>query len=154
MKTMLTSKPACKSLVAMAGLATALLVGCASGPEKAPELKPPPVFDKVVWEAMAIQRANERWRLIQQKNYAEAFAYYTAASRKDVTPANLETNIRNMRASAGNAVAADCNPEKCTVSVDTTVSIRIPRVGNKQQTVPFPEVWVPENGSLYLIRPQ
>jgi hypothetical protein len=141
-------------LHALASIGAVLAAGCASTAEKTLELKPPPAFDKPVWEALAVQRANERWQLIQQQKLPPAFEYYTAASRRDVTVANLEANIRNMRASAGKAVSAECAPDQCTVTVDTTVTIRIPRVGNKQQTVPFTEVWVPENGSLYLIRPQ
>ncbi len=129
-----------------------LIAGCATkSPE--PSAPPPLVFDKAKWEALARERVDARWQHIEKKDFEPAFKMYTEASKKDATFQLLALNIRNMRAIAGKADTIECSPEKCDVKVNVTLVIRIPRVGNKQQIVPFQEVWVPENGSLYLIRP-
>lgn len=130
------------------GVAT-LFGGCATvGAPSVPEL----VFEKAGWETLAKARADERWRLIQDKKYEEALALYTESSRKNFSALALATGVRNMRVIGGKAEEAVCSAEKCEVTVNLTISMRIPRVGNKQQVVPFKEVWVPEKGGLYLIR--
>jgi hypothetical protein len=127
------------------------MAGCAS--TQRPIEPVPLTFDKAKWEALARERADARWQFIEKKDFEPAFNFYTAASRKDATYQLLGLNVRNMRAVTGKADTIECTPEKCDVKVNVIITIRIPRVGNKQQTVPFNEVWVPEKGSLYLIRP-
>jgi hypothetical protein len=128
------------------------IAACASAPPT-PSAPAALIFDKEKWEALVRERVDARWQYIEKKDFEPAFAFYTAASRKDLTYQTLALNIRNMRAVTGKADTVECTPEKCDVKVNVTLTVRIPRVGNKQQTVPFQEVWIPENGSLYLIRP-
>ncbi len=109
-------------------------------------------FDKAEWEKLATERANARWALIAEKKFEEAFAFYTDASARDASPAVLGVNMRNMRALGGKVESADCSPTQCEVSVGVTVLFPIPRVGNKQQIIPFKEIWTPEKGTLRLIR--
>jgi hypothetical protein len=129
-----------------------VIAACASTPP-APSAPPVLTFDKEKWEALVRERVDARWKHIEKKDFEPAFSFYTAASRKDLTYQTLALNVRNMRAVTGKADTVECTPEKCDVKVNVTLTVRIPRVGNKQQIVPFQEVWVPENGSLYLIRP-
>lgn len=137
-----------KNLLA-ATLLGLFLTGCATvGTPSAPPL----VFDKATWENLAKARADERWRLIQEKKFDEAFAFFTEASQKNFSSQALAVGIRNMRFTGGKAEEATCTAEKCEVTVNVSITVRIPRVGNKQQVVPFKEVWIPEKGSLYLIR--
>jgi hypothetical protein len=128
------------------------IAACASAP---PTPSAPAVlaFDKEKWETLVRERADARWKHIEKKDFEPAFDFYTAASKKDLTYQTLALNIKNMRAVTGKADTVECTPEKCDVKVNVTLTVRIPRVGNKQQIVPFQEVWIPENGSLYLIRP-
>jgi hypothetical protein len=140
--------------ILLCGLTSIFLIGCVASPEKAAQSESSMTFDKQGWEKLAMQRADERWRLVSEKKFDEAFAMYTEASRINVNAAWLAAGIRNMRALGGKSEKAECTPEKCIVSVNVTISFRIPRVGNKQQIVPFNEIWMPEKGALYLIREQ
>jgi PBP1b-binding outer membrane lipoprotein LpoB len=111
-------------------------------------------LDRTKWESVARERADARWEHISAKRFKEAFAMYTDASRRDISPDHLARDIRNIRALSGKVDTVACDADKCDVRVNVTLVIRIPRVGNKQQTVPMTEVWIPEAGEMRLIRPQ
>lgn len=131
-------------------LLSAFLSGCATpGSSQSGEVL---AYDKTKWESLAVARADERWRLIGEKKFDQAFEYFTVASRRDVTSTVVATQARNLRVESAKADSAVCTPEQCEVTINLTVNLRIPRVGNKQQTFPFKEYWAPEAGTLRLIR--
>jgi hypothetical protein len=134
------------ALVVLASAVSAFGVGCST----APSLKD----DPQAWQAKTLQRANERWALIAAKEFDKAFAMYTEASRKDFTPAMLRAQIARIRALSGSVEQVECNAEYCEATVNVVINLRIPRVGNKQQTAPFKERWVVESGELRLLRPE
>jgi hypothetical protein len=135
-----------KLLLALASSLFVLLAGCAAGPA----LKD----DPQQWQAKVTERANQRWALIAAKEFDKAFAMYTDASRKDFTPAMLQAQILRIRALTGAVDQVECGTEYCEATVNVVINLRIPRVGNKQQTAPFKERWVIESGELRLLRPE
>jgi hypothetical protein len=137
------------TLACIASIASLWIAGCATKPT-APSL----AENKAYWQEQAMQRANLRWAHIRAKRYGEAYAMYTQASRKDFTPEMLARTIQNIRANDGKVDRAECTDEKCEVWVNVELTFKIPRVGNKQQIVPFAEQWVPEEGEIRLLRPQ
>jgi hypothetical protein len=133
-------------------LVGSVLVGCASPPAIEKAAPPPPPLPRADWEKVAEARANARWAAIVKKDFAAAFAMYTESSRKVMTEDGLRGAIKQSRMLSGTVDRVECDAEKCDVWVNVMVMHRIPRVGNKQQMVPFKEVWVPEKGTLHLIR--
>ncbi len=126
-------------------IAITSFAGCASVPST---IKEDPKF----WQKRAVERANQRWAHIRAKEYEKAFAMYTQVSQKDFSPEILGRQIAQTRMSNGVAESAECKEEACEVTVNIDITIHIPRVGNKQQTVPFKEQWVVESGEIRLLR--
>jgi hypothetical protein len=142
---------------AVAAVAAALLGGCATSPNEgdATEASAPSLREnRAVWEQRARDRANERWAHIKEKRFDKAHTYFTAASSKGFTPEMLSINIQNLRASEGAVDRVECTDEKCEVWVNVSITLRIPRVGNKQQLVPLREDWVIEKNEFHLLRRQ
>jgi hypothetical protein len=121
-----------------------------AGCSTSPALKDDPQF----WQTKVTQLANERWALIAAKDFDKAFAMYTEASRKDFTPGMLRAQIVRIRALSGAVDQVECGTDYCEVTVNVVINLRIPRVGNKQQTAPFKERWVVESGQMRLLRPE
>ena len=122
------------------------LGGCASVPSLAE--------NPAIWVEIAKKRSVERWQLLLASQYDKAFAMYTTPSKANFDAAGLRAMVGGMRTKAANVTDATCNPEYCEVGVDITVTIRLQRVGLKQQVVPVRERWVVEDSELRLIRRQ
>lgn len=123
----------------------ALLIGCATGSGSA-SLK------SEQWPVTAKARAEARWGVIAKGDYDGAMAYFTTASAKDYTPKTLAAVWQPLRPTGGVAQGVNCDETGCDVTVNVSMSVRLPRVGFKQQIVPLVERWVPENGEMRLIR--
>lgn len=129
--------------------AIVLVSGCASTPTTVvPTLKD----GKAFWEARALERANTRWEHIVAKDFDKAFNMYTTTSRKAFSPELLRRTIAHTKMIDGKVDRVVCGDESCEVWVNTTLIISIPRVGNKQQIVPFREQWVVEDNEIRLLR--
>lgn len=131
-------------------LVSILLSACTTAPpaKVMPSIKEDPKF----WEKRAMERANQRWVHIRAREFEQAFAMYTQASQKDFSAEMLSRQITQTRMSNGIAESAECKEEVCEVTVNIEITMRIPRVGNKQQTVPFKEQWMVEAGEIRLLR--
>jgi hypothetical protein len=123
------------------------LTACVSAPQL-PTFKENPKF----WETRVVERANQRWAHVRAGEFAKAHALYTEASRRNFTAADFERQIKQTQMNDGVAESAECTVEFCEVALSVKLTLRIPRVGNKQQTAPFRERWVIENGDIYLLR--
>jgi hypothetical protein len=126
------------------------LSACTTAPpaKAMPSIKEDPKF----WEKRTMERANQRWAHIRAKEFEQAFAMYTQTSQKDFSAEMLSRQIAQTRMSNGIAESVECNEEVCEVTVNIEITMRIPRVGNKQQTVPFKEQWIVEAGEIRLLR--
>ncbi len=139
--------------------AAMLVVGCATlqrGDGASAKDAPGPNLkeNRALWEQRSRARANERWALIKEKRFEQAHAYFSPASAQGFTPEMLSINIRNLNASEGTVDRVECTEEKCEVWVNVSITLRIPRVGNKQQLVPLREDWVIEKNEFHLLRRQ
>lgn len=108
--------------------------------------------DSAYWEAKAKVAAEQRWSQIAADNYDAAHAAFTEASKVAYTPSDLRSHWGQFRPQGGTVDSVKCSQELCTVRVLVSLSVRIPRVGFKQQRVPFVERWILEKGNLHLIR--
>jgi uncharacterized protein YceK len=146
------------STIAITLIVAVLVGGCAtlsSGDAAKEDASGPNLMqNRAIWEQRSRDRANERWTHIKEKRFEKAHAYFTAASSKGFTPEMLSINIQNLRASEGTVDRVECTEEKCEVWVNVSITIRIPRVGNKQQLVPLREDWVIEKNEFHLLRRQ
>jgi hypothetical protein len=107
-----------------------------------------------LWEANVRERANLRWAHIRNDRFAEALDFYTEASKQGFTAEMVAITKRNISASDGVVDRVECSAEKCEVWVNVTITLRIPRVGNKQQITPLREDWIIEKGAFHLLRPR
>ncbi len=108
--------------------------------------------DSAYWEAKAKAAAEQRWFQIAADNYDAAYAAFTEASKVAYTSSDLRSHWGQFRPRGGTVDSVKCSQELCTVRVLVSLSVRIPRVGLKQQQVPFIEGWIVEGGDMRLIR--
>jgi hypothetical protein len=130
--------------LALVLLGGTLLAGCAT--TRSPEL------DSKHWEARAMDRATQRWTFVNNKQYDKAYEFFTDASKKGYSVLDFATQVRQLRSTDAKVKSASCLADVCEVVTDVTLTISIPRVGNKQQVLPMPEQWRIENGEIRLIR--
>jgi len=129
--------------ITFAGLAGAL-TGCSTAPSL--------TDDKAFWETRVEERARARWQLIIDKKYAEAYEYFSEASRQGYTLELFTRQMKNIDTRAVSVKPARCGPEQCSVGVETTIEYSIPRIGRRMMPLPVDEVWVVNNKQAYLVR--
>jgi hypothetical protein len=134
--------------IAVAGLASFTLLfalGCAS-------TAAPAAPDRAQWPTLVKARAEARWKLIASDNYEAAMQYFTVASAKGYNASMLSNVWKPLRPTGAIASDVSCDGEVCSATMNTSISVKLPRVGFRQQTVPLVERWVLENGEFRLIR--
>jgi hypothetical protein len=126
------------------------LIGCATAAEPAKSASLPSSEN---WTSLVKARAEARWAALGKNDYDGAFAYFTEASQKGYDSSTLRAAWARLRPTGGTVgETPTCDKDGCVVIVNADLTISIPRVGFKQQTVPMVERWVVEKSDFYLIR--
>ena len=142
-------KPNSASLLAVASVLVTFLSGCASAPGS------PATASSTSPEALqarAVQRSTDRWKALLDKRYDDAFAFYSPASRRGQSASDFSAAMQRMGYLAARVEGAVCKEDTCTVHSSVTLSVAVPRVGARPQTVPVEETWVVGDGEVWLIR--
>lgn len=102
--------------------------------------------------ARATARAQARWAAIVANDYETAFGFYSAASRRGFTVAELKSHWSAFAPKAARVQEVRCSGEVCSVALFIDASIRLPRVGLTQQFIPANEKWAWDGTSFSLLK--
>lgn len=142
-----------KAFVALLAALT-LLSGCATQPrdaqlsERVPDGAPQAEVERIVGAA-----AQRRWTLLAEKRYADAFAYFTEASKTGIGPEFLDNYMRGMDARHAVVKATQCDNDACQVTFELTIGLKVPNIPVRLVEVPLRERWVVSEGYPKLVRP-
>jgi hypothetical protein len=128
-------------LCAVAGLAMA---GCATtGGGLAPG-SPAELKEKVVAE-----RANARWQALIKRDYNEAYAYFSPASRQSTSVGGYKAVIGAIQYKAATVEKVECTAETCKVQLKVTYDFPPGKV--RGIVTPLDEDWIIDQGQAWFV---
>jgi len=113
---------------------------------------PQPVVDKARWEARALERARERWKLIVEKRFDDAYNYLTETGRALLTKEQHAAQLDRFGYVEGAVDKAECSATVCTVKARGTITIKIPKIGARPQQLFLDESWVLVGDEMWLLQ--
>ena len=120
------------------------LTGCSTVPKLAE--------DRAFWEALVAERAKARWQLVIENKYAEAYQFFSEASRQGLTVETFERQMRSVGVKSVTVKSVQCGAERCQANLETVVEYAIPRIGRRSMPLPVDEVWVVSNKDAHIVR--
>lgn len=108
--------------------------------------------DKAFWEARVAERAKARWQLVIAGKYADAYQFFSEASRQGLTVETFERQMRSVGVKDVTVKSVQCGAEQCRANLETVVEYAIPRIGRRAMPLPVDEVWVVSNKDAHIVR--
>ncbi len=113
---------------------------------------PQAIVDKARWEARALERARERWKLIVEKRFDDAYSYLTETGRALLTKEQHAAQLDRFGYVDGAVDRAECSATVCTVKARGTITIKIPKIGSRPQQLFLDESWVLVGEEMWLLQ--
>ena len=70
-----------------------------------------------------------RWQLVIENKYAEAYQFFSEASRQGLTVETFERQMRSVGVKSVTVKSVQCGAEQCQANLETVVEYAIPRIG-------------------------
>ena len=131
----------CKKALAVA--VAVVVMGCASPGGLS---KDSPAAEK---ESAVAARAKARWQALIQRNYPEAYGFFSAASRDTTSLAAYQSKIAAIDYRSVSIDKVQCAAEVCTVYL--TLTYDYPPAKAKGVVTPLDENWIIDKGQAWFV---